>query len=120
MEISKFNNKNRYLNAKKKVKAIKGFYWHLAVYIVINSFTTINKVIRNVYENGETYMEAVWDINIFFIWGPWGLGLLIHGLVVFDIFSFVLGKNWQERKIREYMDDDDKERRITNKQDSWE
>lgn len=109
METNKYAKEDLYLNAKKKVKAIKGFYWHLAVYIVINGFITVNKVIRNVLENGETYFDAIFDIGTFFIWTPWGIGVLIHGLFVFEAFSLLVGKNWEERKIKELMEKESKE-----------
>ncbi len=38
---SDFRNEEAYLRAKKKVDAIVGFYWHLAVYIVVNIFLII-------------------------------------------------------------------------------
>ena len=33
----------------------------------------------------------------------WGLGLIAHGLSVFA-FNGAFGKDWEERKIREYLD----------------
>ena len=33
----------------------------------------------------------------------WGIGLVAHGLSVF-VPQFVLGKDWEERKIRELME----------------
>jgi hypothetical protein len=33
----------------------------------------------------------------------WGIGLLAHGLSVFA-FRGAFGRNWEERKIREYLD----------------
>ena len=38
METYKYKNEDNYLKAKKKVKAYKGFYVHLAVYLIVNSF----------------------------------------------------------------------------------
>jgi len=108
METNKYQKEDRYLRAKKKVEAIKGFYWHLVVYLAVNGFITAFKVIRNMRE-GEAFVDAIWDIGMFFVWIPWGVGLLIHGLVVFDAFSFVLGKNWEERKLKELMEKDSNE-----------
>jgi len=96
---------DKYLKAKNKVKKIKGFYWHLAVYLVINSFITVNKIIRNVFENGETYSEAFWDFGTFAVWIFWGIGVAIHGMNVIGLPS-LLGKDWEERKIKKLMDED--------------
>tara|TARA_R110002073_G_scaffold139232_2_gene289277 strand:- start:55436 stop:55780 length:345 start_codon:yes stop_codon:yes gene_type:complete len=99
-----YSKEERYLKAKKRVKEIQGFYWHLAVYIVINSFITVNIVIRNVYENGETMQEAFLDFGLFFVWVSWGIGLAIHAFVVFGSFPFLFGKNWEARKIKELIE----------------
>ncbi|MCW9037746.1 2TM domain-containing protein [Altibacter sp.] len=46
----------------------------------------------------------------------WGIGLTFHGLYVFqDRFRFF--KNWEERKIREYMEKDEEE---MNKTNTWD
>ena len=108
METNKYAKENKYLKAKKKVEAIKGFYWHLAVYIIVNGFITVSKTINNI-ANGESLSDSLFDIGTFFVWVPWGIGLLIHGLVVFEIFSFLLGKDWEERKIKELMEKENNE-----------
>ena len=108
METNKYAKEDRYLKAKKKVESIKGFYWHLAVYIIINGFITISKTIRNIAD-GESLIDSLFDIGTLFIWIPWGIGVLIHGLVVFEAFSFLLGKNWEERKIKELMEKESNE-----------
>jgi len=108
METNKYSKEDAYLKAKKKVEAIKGFYWHLAVYIFVNCFITAFKIIRNM-EDGESFSTSMFDIGMFFIWIPWGVGLLIHGLVVFEAFSFLLGKNWEDKKIKELMEKDENE-----------
>jgi hypothetical protein len=108
METNKYAKDENYLKAKKKVESIKGFYWHLAVYMIINSIITIIKTTSNI-GNGDSFSEALFSIGNFFQWVPWGIGLLIHGLVVFEVFKFLLGKNWEERKIKELMEKESKE-----------
>lgn len=105
METNKYIKEDKYLRAKNKVKNLKGFYWHLAVYLVINSFITVNKIIRNVFENGETYSEAFWDFGTFAVWIFWGIGLVFHGMNVFG-FPSLFGKDWEERKIKKIMEKD--------------
>jgi len=108
METNKYEKDEKYLKAKKKVESIKGFYRHLTIYIFVNSFITIFKTVRHI-SNGGSLNDVLFDIGTFFVWVPWGIGVLIHGLVVFEIFSFLLGKNWEERKIKELMEKDSDE-----------
>lgn len=87
----------KYERATKKVKRIKGFYTHLLVYFVINLMIVIINI-QNL-DSGESYFK--WQN--FTTLGFWGIGLLAHGLSVF-MPDFIMGKNWEERKIQEYMD----------------
>ncbi|MCL9808464.1 2TM domain-containing protein [Flavobacterium luminosum] len=95
----------RYYQAVKKVKKIKGFYTHAVVYLVINIMILIINI-QNLKE-GESYFQAHNFLTAFF----WGLGLFAHGLSVF-LPDFIMGQNWEERKIKEFM-----EKEKTNK---WE
>ncbi|MGL2963991.1 2TM domain-containing protein [Flavobacterium sp. RSB2_4_14] len=87
----------KYQEALKRVKKIKGFYTHLAVYVVIN----IAIVIANFQslDEGESYFQFRIFSTAFF----WGIGLAAHGLSVF-VPTMLMGKNWEERKIKELMD----------------
>ncbi len=105
METKGYSREDNYIRAKKKVEAIKGFYWHLIIYIAINGFITGSSVISNMAD-GANFISSIWDISTFFTWVPWGLGLLIHGLIVFDAFTFLLGRGWEQRKMKELMDKD--------------
>lgn len=92
----------RYEIARKRVKEIKGFYTHLAVYVVINIIILIgNYQFWN--KNGNFLSWNNFSIAFF-----WGIGLAAHGLNVFGINLF-LGKNWEEKKIKELMDKDRKQ-----------
>lgn len=102
METTKFdqNRKERYYRAKKKVDRIKGFYKHLTIYIIINIFLLVLK-----YFNEIDYNDNFWrweTLNVVFFWG---IGLAIHFINVFG-FNFILGKNWEEQKIKELMEKD--------------
>ena len=91
----------RYERAAKRVKRIKGFYTHAVVYVVVNLMIVIVNI-QNL-DAGESYFQ--WQN--FTTLGFWGIGLLAHGLSVF-MPSIILGKNWEERKIKELMDNDKK------------
>ncbi len=94
---NKFIEQEKYERAAKRVKRIKSFYSHLVVYVVINIMVVIINI-QNL-DAGESYFK--WQN--FTTFGFWGIGLLIHGLSVF-MPDFILGKNWEERKIKEYME----------------
>lgn len=85
----------KYYEAYKRVRKIKGFYTHLAVFIVVNTMIIITKVQK--IDEGESIWHA------FYASAFWGIGLLGHALSVF-LPNFILGSNWEERKIQELME----------------
>ncbi|MGV3696564.1 2TM domain-containing protein [Flavobacterium sp.] len=85
----------KYQEALKRVKKIKGFYSHLMVFIVINTMI----IVVNTSNSSEPFWRWQNFTTAFF----WGIGLLAHGLSVF-LPTMMLGKNWEERKIKELMD----------------
>lgn len=93
------NNKDniKYLEARKRVKSIKGFYSHLVIYVLVNLLIVF--INFQDLKPGESYFQYKNFITLFF----WGIGLVAHGMSVF-LPQFVLGKNWEERKIRELME----------------
>ncbi|MBF4517962.1 2TM domain-containing protein [Flavobacterium sp. ANB] len=99
MEIN-YSEEDKYYLAKKKVENIKGFYANLTSFIGVN----IILIIINLWTSPE-YLWFFWPL----LW--WGVGVLFHGLKVFEVFP-VLGKGWEERKIKEFME---KEKENKNK-----
>lgn len=89
-----YNNREKYFDAKERVKKIKGFYKHLIVYITINTILTI----LDFYSN---------NFNLFSTWFYWGIGIVFHALGVFGKNIF-LSNNWEKRKIQELMDEENK------------
>ena len=102
-----FENLNRetgitneeYYIAYKRVKRIKAFYTHLIVYVFVNLYLIFNR--RFEASSNEIFYELHTYSTAFF----WGIGLLAHGLSVFGREIF-FGSNWEERKIKEYMNKD--------------
>lgn len=76
-----------YERAVKRVKELKGFYGNLISYCIVIPFLVIINLL--------TSSKQIW-----FYWPMlgWGIGLVAHGMTVFAI-----GKNWEEKKIREIM-----------------
>lgn len=95
----------KYQQALKRVKRIKGFYTHLMVYIVINAMLLIVQY-KNM-DSGDNFWRWQTFNTVFF----WGIGLTAHGLSVF-LPSFMMGKDWEERKIKQLMEKE--------KQNKWE
>ena len=93
--------KERYERAAKRVKRIRGFYIHALIYVVVNIMIVILNI-QNL-DAGESYFQWHNFFTLFF----WGIGLLAHGLSVF-IPNIILGKDWEERKIKELMNDEKK------------
>ncbi len=99
-----YSDKARLKKAKRKVAAMKGFYTHLTVYLVINTMLLVFKLVGNSYF-GESFMGPFWHFSTFAVWFFWGIGLLFHGLKVFSAKS-IFSKNWEEAQIRKFMEED--------------
>lgn len=85
----------RYSRAKEKVEALKGFYANVISYIIVIPFLAwLN----------YTTTDFPW---IIFPVAGWGIGIAIHAMEVYGYNPF-LGKNWEARKIQEYMEKDQK------------
>lgn len=98
-ENKDYQKEQAYARAKKRVKDIKGFYWHTFWYVVINIFI-VAMVISN---GGDIWHFGTLSTPVF-----WGIGLGFHALGVYGK-NLLFSKSWQERKIREYMDNDKKQ-----------
>lgn len=73
------------------VRKLRGFYIHLAQYVVvIGALAVVNLL---------TFPRYLW-----FLWaaGGWGIGLAFHGLRVFDRIPFLNG-DWERRQVEKYL-----------------
>ncbi|MFC2123007.1 2TM domain-containing protein [Bacteroidota bacterium] len=75
-----------YQQARKRVEEKKGFFTHLAAYIIVNTML----VLIWAFPAGGGYPWFIWCL------GGWGIGLLFHFLGVF-VFSKRTG--WEKREI---------------------
>jgi hypothetical protein len=84
----------KYQNAKKRVAAIKGYYTHLIVYIVVNLMLFAINMLSS-------------PASLWFYWPlfGWGIAIVIHTLSVFSS-GFGLGADWEQRKIQELMEEE--------------
>ena len=95
MEIvmeNRYVNEDRYYKAKKRVDEIKGFYGNLISYVAVNSFL----IVLNLTTSPE-YLWFLWPLLC------WGVGVFIHGMVTFRFMPF-LGKDWEDKKIKEFLE----------------
>jgi hypothetical protein len=110
MENTKYN---KYEQAVKHVKKIRGFHRHVLIYFIINIILIVIKRIPILYvsidnQNADQGFIDWIDINIWSTPILWGIGLLIHGLYVYR-FKFSFSRTWEERKIKEFMKEDSSE-----------
>ncbi len=83
----------KYQQAKTKVQALRGFYTHLVVYVLVNSFLFLLNIIGS--------PDKLW-----FFWPllGWGIAIALHALRVFGS-GRPLGADWEEKKIARLMEE---------------
>ena len=91
---------NKYLRAKERIAKIRKFYSKLVSAVVTISILAA----INYYTNRWAY---AW-----FLWAAFGLGigLAFRAFKTFDLDPF-FGKRWEERKIQEFMLEDERKTR---------
>jgi fatty acid desaturase len=88
-------DQQRYERARKRVEAIKGFYIHAAVFVLVN----IGLLVINLLTGGPWWF--FWPLI------GWGIGLGAHALGVFGFGGGgPWGQDWEERKTQEFMDEE--------------
>ena len=88
------DEQTKYQEAKRRVEEMKGFYWHLVTYLLVNTVL----VVINLLTSPE-YLWFIWPLI------GWGVGLIIHA---FNVFGGLWGKSWEERKIKEIIEKDER------------
>ena len=101
--MKNFKKEDRYHRAVKHVEDIRKFYGHLLVYLIVNIEISGIKIYNDMVDG---------DVLVFgtmAVWVFWGIGLAFHAFKVFGLPK-ILGKNWEEEKINEYMNEDSQDR----------
>tara|TARA_R110000868_G_scaffold121034_3_gene321168 strand:- start:65343 stop:65645 length:303 start_codon:yes stop_codon:yes gene_type:complete len=90
------DQENKYFRAKERVASVKKFYAHL----VTNIFVIILTGAINYYTNEWRYP--------WFLWVVFGvsIGTIVRAFKIFG-YDSLFGKNWEQRKIDEYMKEDE-------------
>ncbi|MEW4924245.1 2TM domain-containing protein [Algibacter sp. 2305UL17-15] len=94
-----YQKEQAYVRAKKRVKELKGFYWHAFWYIAVNIFI-VSMIVAN---GGSLWHFGTYSTALF-----WGIGLGFHALCVFGK-NLLFSKSWEDKKIKQYMDNDKKQ-----------
>lgn len=95
-ENKNYQKEQAYVRAQKRVKEIKGFYWHAFWYLLVNLFIIITIAVNS---------NNIWHFGTFSTAFFWGIGLGFHAIGVFGK-NLIFSKDWEQRKIKEYMDKD--------------
>ena len=77
--------------ALARVRKIKGFYMHVAQYVVIMGFLVVMNLLTS-----PRYFWSGWAA------GAWGMALILHGLQVFDRIPF-LNADWEKRQVEKIL-----------------
>lgn len=100
--------------AYKKVKAIKGFYWRLMIYLIVNVAIIVSNLNNDFFQIGNKGADyGIFNLKTYTIALIWGIAVLVDAFKVFGPNIF-FSKNWEQKKIQKYMD---REVQNTNK---WE
>jgi len=97
MKTYQTNQDEKYSRALEKVDKMKGFYGNLVSYVLVIS------LLMGI--NYYTSWEHKWFVYPMM---GWGVGVLFHYFEAFGNYPF-LSKNWEEKKIKELMNEEDKE-----------
>jgi hypothetical protein len=82
--------RTKYQKTKEKVAALKGFYVHISVYVIVN----LGLLLINMMASPG---------RLWFFWPlvGWGIAIVLHAM---RVFGGTLGSNWEEKKIAELME----------------
>jgi hypothetical protein len=97
MKASSNSQNNKYIRALKQVEEIKAFYSSLIAYCIVIPFLI--------------FINMKYSSGFYWFWFPalgWGIGLLFQGFKAFN-YNPILGRDWENRKIQEFMKKDEKQ-----------
>ncbi|GEQ85906.1 histidine kinase [Patiriisocius marinistellae] len=93
-----FRKDDKYYRAKERLTLIKKFYMSLTFFIIFAIFIAS----LNYYVDQWRHPWFLWAV------GGWGLGLFFQGAKAFK-WNPIMGKNWEARKMKEFMEENDNE-----------
>ncbi len=83
--------------ARERVRKMKGFYSNVITFVLVNILLLVINLVTNPH-------------NLWFYWVTliWGAILIIQAINIFTIRDRFLGEEWEERKTRELLDKENK------------
>ncbi len=97
-----FDEVKKYQRARERVEELKKFYNNLSSYIIVIALLAG----LNYYQNEWRYAWFLWPAF------GWGIGLIFHAIKAFK-FNPMFDKDWEERKIRKFMEEEqDKDKQL--------
>ena len=105
--LDRNSEQEKYERAKKQVENEKAWYSHLTVYIIVN--ITLQFFYAGFVDDGRITDHMPWWVRLT---TPtiWGLSLIIHWFYVFKAVRLTkFYKNWEDRKIKEFMEEEEEE-----------
>lgn len=87
-----------YIRARKQVENLREFYYHLITYCMVSPFLVLI--------NYMTYWKFKWFL---FSMIGWGIGLAFHAINVYGKGKTFGSKKWEDKKIREFMEQERKD-----------
>ncbi len=88
--------------ARKRVKDVRDFYGHVVIYLLVNTLLVIIDLADN--STGDDRLFGL-DWAYFPLIG-WGIFLLIDGLSTFRVGPLFLGADWEQRKLEQYREEE--------------
>lgn len=91
---------SNYVKAVEKVEKLKEFYQNLVSFCLVIPFLI--------------FINLKFSPQFYWFWFPifgWGIGLVFHFLEV-NNYNLFLGKNWENKKIKELMENENKQRKL--------
>ncbi|TBN03639.1 2TM domain-containing protein [Hyunsoonleella flava] len=89
--LAKPHQNDSFIKAKRRVEALKGFYFNVLAYCLVIPFLIV--------VNYKTYWEFKW---FWFSAIGWGIGIGFHAYRVF-VRNPIFGERWEQRKLEQFM-----------------
>ena len=90
----------KYIQANRRVKALKRFYIHLFLFLIVNMALLFRLLMLEKDESLDFFVWVVLNIMI-----TWSVGILIHAWIVFK-GRIIFSKQYEDSKIEELMRED--------------
>ena len=94
------NYQQAYRRARKQVRRLRGWYVHAFIFATIVGLAWLRYLFGGAFADWSGY-HSVPRMPLGMTFG-WGLGVLIHGLVVWGRFG-PFGDQWEDRQIKRMM-----------------